>query len=228
LGKVFDEQSNPATMPHPLSPAGRLFVASGPLQAPLVEDFGKPEKKDKDSDNKAQSGPKAAPPPRTKRGTITVQSGDKTVEVETLPDGKDKDLGDHAATQPSYTISSSGKVKFTVQTKYGPEVKATDNSAYGRGTTDDDKKNGNTSVGFHESCHRENYLEYIKAHPVPDTDDELKTYLENMHEDTESKTDEVGDKKSEQDKPKDDSGTRKEPPEPVLRKKKEEVEIKLP
>ena len=51
------------------------------------------------------------------------------------------------------TLSGPVEIKGTVkiQTSYNPSAKPADPSAYGRGTTPEDKKAGNTSLGFHES-----------------------------------------------------------------------------
>ena len=35
------------------------------------------------------------------------------------------------------------------------------------GTTVQDESAGNTSLGFHESCHREDFLTYLKTKPLP-------------------------------------------------------------
>jgi hypothetical protein len=66
-------------------------------------------------------------------------------------------------------ITGAATLTWTIQTIYGPNGKATLRSGYGRGTTPDDKASGNTSLGFHESCHREDFLNYLKAHPSPTT-----------------------------------------------------------
>lgn len=62
------------------------------------------------------------------------------------------------------------KVQGTVkiQTAYGPNAKATDISGYGRGTTTEDEKSGNVTLGFHESCHRADFLEYLKNNSLPE------------------------------------------------------------
>lgn len=60
----------------------------------------------------------------------------------------------------------AGKMRYkrtvTLQIHYGADVKPTDYSAYGRGTTDADKAANNTSIGFHESCHLEAAIAYFK------------------------------------------------------------------
>jgi hypothetical protein len=57
--------------------------------------------------------------------------------------------------------------RITIRTTYGPDAKAADPSAYGRGTTAEDKKAGNTSLGFHEGQHGLNFLEYLRANRLP-------------------------------------------------------------
>jgi hypothetical protein len=56
-------------------------------------------------------------------------------------------------------------ITATIGTKYGDDP--TGDSAYGRGTTPDDKQAGNTTLGFHESCHRQDHLKFIADHPLP-------------------------------------------------------------
>lgn len=58
-------------------------------------------------------------------------------------------------------------ITVTIQTRYKTASSATGKSAYGRGTTDQDKKDGNTSLGFHEACHRQDYLDFLKNHTLP-------------------------------------------------------------
>jgi hypothetical protein len=62
--------------------------------------------------------------------------------------------------------SFSLSVTFVLQTMYG-DGKPTDHSAYGRGTTQGDINNGDTTLGFHESCHRADYLGYLESKPPP-------------------------------------------------------------
>src|SRR5207249_4387630 len=72
-----------------------------------------------------------------------------------------------------HTIASlEGKFEvkgaITIQTAYGPGAKPNDTSGYGRGTTDADLANGDVTLGFHESCHRADFLAYAHAHPLPE------------------------------------------------------------
>lgn len=59
------------------------------------------------------------------------------------------------------------KGTITIQTIYGPDADATMTSGYGRGTTPEDEKAGDTSLGFHESCHRRDFLDYLNGTPLP-------------------------------------------------------------
>ncbi len=56
---------------------------------------------------------------------------------------------------------------ITIQTVYGPGASKNGLSLYGRGTTEEDKANGNITLGFHESCHRLDYVEYLASNPLP-------------------------------------------------------------
>jgi hypothetical protein len=57
-------------------------------------------------------------------------------------------------------------VSVTIQTKYGTG-KPEEVSAYGRGTTKDDQSKGDVTLGFHESCHRADYLHYLRTAKRP-------------------------------------------------------------
>lgn len=96
----------------------------------------------------------------------------------------------------------------TIETQYGSSRDG--KSAYGRGTTDDDKKKGNTSLGFHESCHRQDHLDFVQANAPPkfggkvgltkedwekETDKyekAVEAYAKKSDQNTLNKTDEVG------------------------------------
>jgi hypothetical protein len=97
-----------------------------------------------------------------------------------------------------------------IQTVYGPDAKATDRSDYGRGTTKQDESAGNTSLGFHESCHKADFLAYLKNTALPtftgrvgmtvadfkaaqqEFGDAINKFFTDMDEESFKKTDEVG------------------------------------
>lgn len=56
--------------------------------------------------------------------------------------------------------------KVRIWTDYN--VDADRPAAYGRGTTEPDRKSGNTTLGFHESCHRADFIAYLTTKPLPE------------------------------------------------------------
>jgi hypothetical protein len=82
---------------------------------------------------------------------------------------------------PGYTIGTKSgkkvvtalegrfKMVFTlvIQTSYGPAATIEQPSGYGRGTTKPDIDAGDTSLGFHESCHRADYVEFLQKNALP-------------------------------------------------------------
>ncbi len=144
--------------------------------------------------------PKAAAP---KPSGVTVQP------VQVLPDKEGATEGGTDGEtdfkiRPNFTwktkngkISSfSGNVSRTIQTTYQPGVDKKANSAYGRGTTDADKKAGNTSLQFHESNHVQDYKDYFDKNKLPEftgkegmTEDEFKKAVEKYKEELQQYSD---------------------------------------
>ncbi len=119
-----------------------------------------------------------------KRGAAELKVGEIAVVV--LPDGHSQAKKMRGKAHTSFKLkwgkfqyeSTRGAVTavtepvpppitVTIQTIYGPRAAATDPSAYGRGTTEEDKQVGNTSLGFHEGRHGLDYLAYLKKEPLP-------------------------------------------------------------
>jgi hypothetical protein len=152
-----------ALLPHPDSPAAgdldprRLDAAQGEVE--------KEEKR--------------LPPPVVDKESTQIIQG---MTVLLLPDlqgvegmGSAKTLLDESEGGARYVHNKdTGKVvsvevvpwKVTIQTCYGT-ADANADAAYGRGTTDDDKKAGRITLGFHESCHRDDLVAYLKQHAPP-------------------------------------------------------------
>ena len=103
----------------------------------------------------------------------------------------------------------------TIQTVYAAGVGPNTLSGYGRGTTDSDVRNRDITLGFHESCHRNDYVAYLGEHRLPDPPKlaigmtvadyekataafgkELKAYFKAMDAESVANTDEVGHCKS--------------------------------
>ena len=55
----------------------------------------------------------------------------------------------------------------TIWTDYGPGVNSRSSSGYGRGTTVDDARLGNTSLGYHERTHSRDFLRFMANTPPP-------------------------------------------------------------
>ena len=109
----------------------------------------------------------------------TITGGKTSIKgVGMISDGKGKTF---FFTTPSYSYEIKGGLKiitklngrakikgiFKIQTAYSLKAKPTDTSEYGRGTTSGDENVGNTSLGFHEACHRDDYLRYLKNNSLP-------------------------------------------------------------
>lgn len=145
----------------------------------------------------AATGGGQNPPPATvpaKKAVLVRKSSaeDIDVHVEVIADGISGDSSMRGARTSfdsrgvrysipgsSYVVKGGKKIvtslngvfelkgTIPIQTVYGPSAKPTDRSLYGRGTTATDIANKDTSLGFHESCHREDYLDYLQNHPLP-------------------------------------------------------------
>jgi hypothetical protein len=166
---------------------------------------------------------KVNPPPATVAGTSTVNGTEVTVlddARQSTGSGADTSFEIEAGEIPRYGFDKHNKItdldgtaptpKVAIQTLYSPGSRSTDISGYGRGTTDDDKKAGNVTVGFHESCHRADYFQFVKDNALPVFVgkigmtvaqykaaasaylDALKAYRNKVKKYTQDRTDEVG------------------------------------
>jgi hypothetical protein len=76
----------------------------------------------------------------------------------------------------SYEMTGDKYTKVTttytvyIKTFYNKGVDKSATSKYGRGTTEDDKKAGNTSLRFHESMHGQDIQDYVAKNPLPKVD----------------------------------------------------------
>jgi len=108
--------------------------------------------------------------------------------IKVLPDGRHNDSAIMGLTHveiPNYRFPTYGYNKtsnritqftssftfvgpFTIQTVYGPKASRHVRSQYGRGTTREDRENGDVTLGFHESCHRRDYVAFLTGHALPE------------------------------------------------------------
>jgi hypothetical protein len=195
---------------------------------------------DAGADAAKKTAPKVPnPPPITQPSTTAVKKdksaeADYDVSVEVVADASDATLpagtaetsfdnGILVVTPVASWVEKGGKkivtkitaplsVKgvITVHTRYGTGATANQASGYGRGTTDEDILAGNTSLGFHESCHHVDLLGYLAAHALPtftgkvdmdletfkqagtDFRGQMDSYFTAMQRQSEKNTDEVG------------------------------------
>jgi hypothetical protein len=180
----------------------------------------------------APAPPKAPPATRPRAlGTLkSAQSDLLDVEVDAVivADGTGGSAGaettfegGQAWTAPGFStdgkkiVSFDGKFTWkgtvTIQTVYARGSAATDVSCYGRGTTDDDVRARNVTLGFHESCHRDDFVNYLASNSLPDPPalsigmsesaynkaladfgKELKAHFAAMKAESDARTDQVG------------------------------------
>lgn len=120
------------------------------------------------------------PPPVTSPGTTKINGIDVTIKADGSDDSvtvAETVIEFDKGTVPRYKFDSNKIIteltgpiptlSATIQTLYASDAKPTDPSAYGRGTTKEDKSNGNITVGFHESCHRQDYQDFIRNNIPP-------------------------------------------------------------
>ena len=231
---------------HPKAPDGGagpgFFRSASPVGG--VDDVAEadPSAPSRSTDGEAlqQQAPRPAnPPPATQARSLgslkSVQSGVADVEIEgkILADdtggpanGAHTGFSVPSSSSPGYT-TADGKVsqingKFTwkgtltIQTRYGAGATASSLSCYGRGTTAGDIQSRDITLGFHESCHRSDFVSYLTRNALPDPPAlavgmtkkdfdaavkkfaaDLKAYRDAMESDSNSKTDEVGRRLSE-------------------------------
>jgi hypothetical protein len=105
-------------------------------------------------------------------GGITDELGNRVLDADNKQSSvsfPSYDLGFQKGTKVVTALRGKFQMIFTyvIQTQYGPKASASQPSAYGRGTTTADEAAGDTSLGFHESCHRADLLEYLQKQPLP-------------------------------------------------------------
>ena len=219
LGSTGND-SNPIS--HPQSPVGSQITLS------------------KEDARKISGTPLANAPPRTRKQTFDVkreqtQRTDILVKGKVLADGRDPNLGMSAQTRldpkklklefPKPFVEGgmvtrevgkfSLKGTVTIQVVYDTNGSPKEPAGWGRGTMKKDIKNGDTTAGFHESCHLADYVNWLKTESLPvfkpklpmsekdyrkaceKFDKDLEDYFARAESSSEKNTDEVGKKKSE-------------------------------
>ena len=173
---------------HTFSRPSPAIFARG--QGPVVaSDFG--------GGDSTTTAKKKNPPPKTKPGkvAVTIQKlpGIQCdISVEVLEDKVDKDAKSEGETTcwwkdrqldppvpvfdtsnglamvSSVTKAAKASGVLAIQTAYKKKNAEYMISGYGRGTTADDIKAGDVTLGFHESCHRNDFIHYLNTQKLPD------------------------------------------------------------
>jgi hypothetical protein len=143
---------------------------------------------------------KINPPPRTKAGKVAVTIKQPVgvvcdISVEILEDAFDEkakaagttrcrwkddrkidvpvreyDASSGVPIVSSVTKGAKATAVLVIQTTYRKRGLETAISGYGRGTTADDIKAGDVTLGFHESCHRNDFINYLNTQKLPNFD----------------------------------------------------------
>jgi len=113
----------------------------------------------------------------TQKNHSAVVTLKNTVQVTILPDrtvGRLEHSAPGALAETTINVRFHGSKKtgtftasFSIQTSYLRGVTPSHQEGAGRGTTDEDVKNGNTSVGFHEGHHGDDLLTFMEENPPP-------------------------------------------------------------
>lgn len=153
----------PSMLPHPDSPAAgdldpqRLDAAQGE-QDKKVKRQPPPEVKDESTQSIQGMTVILYPDAHGIAG-----AGSATTQLDESEGGARYDFDKGTG---KVTVVHEQPWKVEIQTRYG-SGSPDDDAAYGRGTTDEDKAAGKVTLGFHESCHREDILAYLQQHAPP-------------------------------------------------------------
>ncbi len=155
-------------------------VGNRTLSGLVVQRKSKAEKKREKFQKKTSTTVPKSAKISSKKATLTIND----TKVEILPDAtsEDEKLKDRGITKTNFdwkmeeynwddeekiTDFKEKPLVVTIQTTYGPGAKKSDESGYGRGTTEEDKKAKETTLGHHEGMHGKVSLDYLEANKPP-------------------------------------------------------------
>ncbi len=85
-----------------------------------------------------------------------------------IPESKSPGYSESGGKITSFDGKFTWKGTVTIQTVYGSGFGAADVACYGRGTTADDVKNRDITLGFHEHCHQVDFGNFLTGNSLPD------------------------------------------------------------
>lgn len=187
-GGLGGEANDPFGARHPQAPSVRLETLSGEEKAEVLGSGVKVIEKDRNPPPATVPGTQPLKKVRPtfeldmtieiladdNAGTISgarTELKDSNVDVAG-PDFKLNGPEDQKVPKPTDKVTAiAGKTRITgtltIQVVYGTagnlRVDPKEEAAWGRGTTATDAAAKNITVGFHESCHRDDYIAYLTA-----------------------------------------------------------------
>lgn len=153
------------TFPHPNSPDARKIDPTliGDKAEELAEGDPQPAPVVSADTTKTINGISVTIKKDATGGSGTGAKTSLSMDAGEKPDADTDEKGEKV----TKVTGAKPKITATIQTTFATGASPNGKSGYGRGTTDDDKKKGNVTLGFHESCHRQDHQDYIKNHTLP-------------------------------------------------------------
>lgn len=187
-GSLGAEGNDPFDVRHPRAPSVRFETLSGDEKAEVLDTGVKVVEKPRNPPPKTVPGKKvlkktlpsfdldvvleivADDNAGTISGAKTELDGSNVkltgigFEINPAPGQKEAKPTDKvAALTGKATISGTATIKVVYGTVLGQRVRPEEEASWGRGTTPADIAAKDITIGFHESCHRDDYVAYLSA-----------------------------------------------------------------
>ena len=187
-GSLGSEGNDPFGARHPQSPSVRIDALTGDEKAEVLGEGVKVTEKERNPPPKTvpgqQSVKKVLPSfdldvtidiladnsAGTGAGAKTELNGSKVLlsgisyEINPAPGQTDTKPTDKVTVLTGKAkISGTATIQVVYGTTGGVRVKPEEEASWGRGTTAGDAATKDITVGFHEACHRDDYISYLKA-----------------------------------------------------------------
>lgn len=187
-GSLGAEGNDPFDVRHPRAPSVRFEALSGEEKAAVLADGVKSNEKPRNPPPKTVPGKtvlRKLLPAFDLDVTLEIVADDDAGTIsgaKTFLDGSGVELTGigyeivpaPGQTQPKPTdkvaaltgkvkIAGTATIKIVYGTVLGQRVRPEEEASWGRGTTPEDKAAKDITIGFHESCHRDDYVAYLSA-----------------------------------------------------------------
>jgi hypothetical protein len=187
-GSLGAEGNDPFDVRHPRSPSVRHEALSGDEKAEVLDTGVKVIEKERNPPPKTVPGKKvlkktlpafdldvvleivADDDAGTISGAKTELNGTGVAltglsfEIDPAPGQKEAKPTDKVvALKGKATIAGTATIQVVYGTVLGQRVRPEEEASWGRGTTPEDVAAKDITIGFHESCHRDDYVAYLTA-----------------------------------------------------------------